>query len=51
MERKKGSGRPRTGRFEENEETVKEFIMSQEDKPHGHLAPREIEESEGISRS
>ena len=51
MERKKGSGRPRTARTEENEETVKELIMSQEDEPHSHLAPRKIEESEGISRS
>ena len=51
MERKKGSGRPRTARNEENEETVEKLIMSQEDEPHSHLAPRQIEESEGISRS
>ena len=51
MERKKGSGRPRTARNEENEETVEELIMSQEDEPHSHLAPRQIEESEGITRS
>ena len=51
LERKKGSGRPRTARNEENEETVEELIMSQEDEPHSHLAPRQIEESEGISRS
>ena len=50
MERKKRSGRPRTTR---NEETVEELITSQEqeDKPHSHLTPRQIEESEGISRS
>ena len=51
MERKKGSGRPRTARTEENEETVEELIMSQEDEPHSHLAPRQIEKSEVISRS
>ena len=51
MERMKGSGRPRTVRTEENEDTVEELICSQEDQPHSHLAPRQIEKSEGISRS
>lgn len=51
MQRKKGSGRPRTTRTEKNEETVEELICSQEDEPHSHLAPRQIEKAEGISRS
>ena len=46
-----GSGRPRSTRTEENEETVEDLIMSQEDAPHTHFAPRQIEKSEGISRS
>lgn len=49
--RKEGSGRPRTTRTEENEETVEELICSQEEQPHTHLTPRQIEQSEEISRS
>ena len=50
MQRKKGSGRPRTARTEKNEELVEELICSQEE-PHTHLTPRQIEKSEEISRS
>lgn len=50
MDRLKGSGRPRSAVTEENEEIVEELICSQEE-PHTHLAPRQIEKTEGISRS
>lgn len=51
MDRAKGSGRPRTARTEENEAIVEELICSQEEQPHTHQAPRQIEKNEGISRS
>ena len=51
MERRKGSGRPRTVTTQENTELVEELICSQEDEPHTHLTPREIEGTEDISRS
>ena len=50
MDRKRGSGRPRTARTEENEEMVEEQICSQEE-PHTHQTPRQIEKSVEISRS
>ena len=50
MERKIGSGRPRSARTIENEEIVEELICSQEE-PHTHQTPRQIEQSEDISRS
>ena len=42
MERKKGSGRPRSARTTENESFVEEMICSQEDEPGTHASPREI---------
>ena len=49
MEKKK-SGRPWTIRTEENEEMVEVMICSQHE-PHTHQTPRQIEQSEDISRS
>ena len=51
MDRRKGAGRPRTVNTEENAELVEELICSQEDEPHTHLTPRQIESTEDISRS
>ena len=41
MNRKPGSGRPRTVTTEENMDLVENLICSQEE-PHTHLAPRKI---------
>ena len=46
--RQPGSGRPKTVRTEENQQRVEELILSQEDHPHSHSSPREIERSTGM---
>ena len=51
MNRKEGSGRPRSVTTEENTDLIEELICSQEEVPHTHLASREIAEQIGISRS
>ena len=51
MDRKSGSGRPRTATTAENEEIVEDLICSQEESPGSHMSPREIEKHTGISRS
>ena len=51
VERKAGSGRPRTARTEENIEIVEELICSREDEPKSHKTPREIARETGISHS
>ena len=51
VERKKGSGRPRTTRCPENVETVQELVMSQEDNPGTHKSVNAIARETGISRS
>ena len=51
VEKKTGPDLPRSTRTEETEETVENLIMSQEVEPQSHLSPRQIEKSEGISRS
>ena len=51
MERKKGSGRPRSVTTKENVEIVEQLICSQEDSPGTHMSPREIERNTGIKRS
>jgi len=51
MERKKGSGRPRSARTAENEAYVEEMICSQEDDPGTHATPRRIAEELEISHS
>ena len=48
--RKPGSGRPRSVRTMRNIRRVSELICSQEDNPHSHKSPREIERETGISR-
>jgi hypothetical protein len=50
-ERRQGSGRPKSARTRQNIERVKELICSQEDDPHNHKSPREIERETGIPRS
>ena len=51
MDRRSGSGRPRTAMTEENEAMIEDLICSQEEKPGSHMSPREIEKHTGISRS
>ena len=51
IERKPGSGRPKSARTRQNIERVSELICSQEDDPHSHKSPREIERETGIPRS
>ena len=51
MNRKKGSGRPRSVTTEENTDLIEELICSLEEATHTHLAPRKIAEQTGISRS
>jgi AraC-like DNA-binding protein len=50
-ERKPGSGRPRSARTQQNIERVSELICSQDNDPHSHKSPREIQRETGISRS
>ena len=50
-ERKPRSGRPRSARTQQNIERVSELICSQDDDPHSHKSPREIERETGIPRS
>ena len=42
IERKEGSGRPKSARTEENIEEVQGMILSQEDEPGTHSTPSEI---------
>ena len=51
MQRKDGSGRPKTARTEENIEEVNNLILSQEDAPGTHLTPKEISMQIGVSKS
>ena len=48
--RRPGSGRPATAVTPENEETVEELVLSQEDKPGTHMPPRKIAKHLNISR-
>jgi len=50
-ERHPGSGRRRSARTAQNIATVADLICSQEDAPHSHKTPREIQRETGISRS
>ena len=49
--RKRGSGRPKTVRTQENIDTVAGLVQSQEDKPHSHKTPNEIVATTGLKRS
>ena len=42
MNRKEGSGRPRSVATEENTALIEELICSQEEAPHKHLPPRKL---------
>ena len=50
VDRKKGSGRPRTARTADNMAAVESLILSQEDKPGEHSSTRQIAEQLGISQ-
>ena len=41
--RKQGSDRPKSARTQQNIDRVSELICSQEEDPHNHKSPREIE--------
>ena len=49
MDRKKGSGRPRTATDEANTDEMEELICSQEENPGTHSSPREIGRDMGVS--
>ena len=51
VERKVGSGRPRSTRTQRNISLVNDFICSQEDNPGTSESPREIQKVTGISRA
>ena len=51
VERKKGSGRPKTARTAQNVSTVEELAMSQEKQPNTHRSVREISRETGIRQS
>jgi hypothetical protein len=50
-DRKKGSGRPKSTRTEENINAVEELILSQENKPQTHSTTRQIARLTGVSQS
>jgi len=51
VERRVGSGRPRSAEMEENIDLVDDLIVSQEDKPQTQRTVLEIASETGISRS
>ena len=51
IERKEGSGRPKTARTDENIEAVNELVLSQEGEPGTHKTPAEISLELGIPES
>jgi len=51
VDRRVGSGRPRSARTEENIDLVDDLIVSQEDKPQTHRTVREIARETGIPQS
>ena len=51
VKRRKGSGRLKSSRTENNINAVKELISSQEDKPGTHVTPNEISKIMGIPRT
>lgn len=51
IDRKPGSGRPKTAAIEENIEAVSELTCSQENRPGTHLSQRKIAEDLGVGRS
>ena len=51
VERRKGSGRPKSSRTENNINAVKELISYQEDKPRRHATPNQISKMMDIPRT
>ena len=51
IERKEGSGRPKSARTDENIDLAEELILSQEDAPGTHSTPAEIALELGIHKS
>ena len=51
IDRRPGSGRPRSARTEENVEAVYDLVLSQDDKPQTHKTVREISRETGVHRS
>lgn len=50
VDRKPGSGRPRSTRTEENIDAVQDLVLSQEDRPQTHRSTRQISRETGISQ-
>ena len=50
VDRKPGSGRPRSVRTPENINTVHDLVLSQENAPQTHRTTRQIERETGVSR-
>ena len=51
IERRPGSGRPKSARTEENINAVEQLILSQEGKPGTSSSERQVAKRTGISRS
>ena len=51
IERKRGSGRPKTTRTDDNIQAVNELVLSQEDMPQTHRTIRQIARETNIHRS
>ncbi len=51
IERREGSGRPKSVRVTENIENVQHHILSQDDTPGSHMTPIQISKELGISRT
>jgi len=51
IERRPGSGRPRTVRTESNVNAVDELVLSQEDAPQTHHTSHQISRATGISQT
>ena len=51
IDRKPGGGRPKSARTNDNIALVSELICSQDNNPHSHKSPCEIERDTGISRA
>jgi len=50
-DRKKGSGRPRSARTEDNVSSVEELVLSQEGQPQTHRSIRQISREIGVPKS
>jgi len=50
-DRKRGSGRPKMARTEENVSAVEELVLSQEDQPQSHHSTRQIARETGLAQA